>query len=423
MNVNRQTLFNILITIALIVTLCGGAGLALMNNGRGSNPASAAPTVSIVDAAYTKAAQINGQQTATSVVNNALFAGGPSATPTLEPHEVIETNIAATFAAQTGVPTLVFTPTPTATKLQQPTVTLVFTPMAQPTATVVVASDERTVYDTVVSACASGAPQVTVGMVTIMCNQKVLPAPADFTDAPAEAANVSLNNTAPNKCMTNAELTAAHGWNSNGVKPVKNGENVPWEGCGKWQMQAVGVGVYWQPFLADFEYTVTQANGVVSVNKGPAKGMYVYGATIRQLDTYTTKDQAWVHDDLTLMAREYNYGFRQDPKYGTVPGVNLDLSGQWDQPDLDSTCPISRAMAVAILGGDDYQNWHWPDVEGGAWVFNSKGDGFHHLNHPGGDGYFDVWVAGVGAVSVYKSDPHNYLGTLNFEEASYHCAP
>ncbi len=343
-------------------------------------------------------------------------------TPTLQPHEVIETASRQTFAAQpAATPTRAFTATPTA-KLP-PTVIPTFTPKALPTATVVVASDEETVYNTVTSACASGAPYVQVGPVTIPCDQDVIPAPVNFSNASAETENVALTYTSGTRCLTNAELTAAHGWNSNGVKPVKDGEAVAWEGCGKWQMQAVGVGVYWQPFLDHFEYTVTDAKGIVSVNKGPAKGMYVYGATIRQLDTYTTKDQAWVHDDLTLMAREYNYGFRQDPKYGTVPGVNLDLSGQWDQPDLDSTCPISRAMAVAILGGDDYQNWHWPDVKGGAWVFNSKGDGFHHLNHPGGDGYFDVWVAGVGAVSVYKSDPHNYLGTLNFEEASFTCAP
>ncbi len=423
MNVNRQTLFNILISIVLLVTICGGGGLALMNNGRGSNTAPVAPTVSVVDAAYTQAAVINNGQTATAVVNNALSAGGPTATPSLEPHEIIGTNIAATFAAQTGVPTLAFTPTPTATKLP-PTVTVIltYTPSAQPTATVVVASDERTVYNTVVTACTGGAPYVQVGVVTIPCNQSVIPAPVSFTNAPAGSESIALNDDSGARCLTNAELTTAHGWSANGVKPLKDGLAVAWEGCGKWVVQAVGIGVYWQPFLKNFEYTVTDAKGIVSVNKGPHKGMWVYGATIRQLKTYTSPDQQWVHDDVTLMAREYNYGFRQDPRYGTVPGKNLNLRDLWVQPELDATCPTNTVMATAILGGDEPSYWTAPDWDGGAWVFNSKGNGFHHLTHPGGPGWFDVWTVAKGAVSVFADDAY-LLEQLNFEEASFTCKP
>ncbi len=350
---------------------------------------------------------------------NGTATQGPGPTNTLASGQIVQTNIAATYAAETGIPTFTSTATLPALPTSTPTAYLLF---GNPTATVVAPSDEQTVYNTVVSSCASGAPYVQVGPVVIPCTGKVLPAPASFTEAPAEAQNVDLNYTTTTACLTNAQLTAAHGWSDDGVKPLKNGLAVPWEGCGEWVVQAVGIGLYYQPFLDNFEYTVTQANGKVSVNYGPHKGMWVYGATIRQLETYTSADQQWVHDAVTLMAREFNYGFRQDPRYGTVPGKNLNLRGLWVQPELDATCPTSTVMATAILGGDEPSFWTEPDWDGGAWVFNSKGNGFHHLTHPGGPGWFDVWTAANGAVSVFADDAY-LLEQLNFEEASFTCKP
>jgi len=346
--------------------------------------------------------------------------GGPTATATDGPFISIVTDVPTNANTRLPfTPTATSTPTNTPPPTFTPVVAVTYTLTPQATSTVVHASDEETVREAVIEGCALGAPSVHIGAVTIECGGNVLPAPASYTAAPA---NVTPNGTDSDTCLTNAQLTAAHGWSNNYVKPLKNGLGVLWEGCGEWVTQAVGIGVYWQPFLADFEYTVTEANGKVSVNKGPHKGMWVWGATIRQLKTYTTPDQAWVHNDVTLMAREFNYGFRQDPRYGTVPGININLRGLWVQPKLDATCPTNTVMAAAILGGDEPSYWTAPkaDEPWGAGVFNSKGKGFHHLTHPGGSGWFDVWTAANGAISVYADDA-GLLETLNFEEASWHC--
>ena len=416
---NRQTLFNILISIVLLVTICGGGGLFLMNNSRGSNPAPVGPTVSVVDAAYTQAAAINNGQTATAVVNNALSAGGPTATSTLEPHEVIETNIALTFAAQTGIPTQTATiPAPSST----PTAYLLLvnspTPGPRATATTVVASDAVTVYNQVVALCQGGAPYVTIGMITVPCTGNVLPAPTSndvIVNASAHQPDLSGMDTS---CPSNREMFADHGWGTNGVKAVKDGINVAWEGCGKWQVQAVGIGTFRLHLVIGYQYTVTKANGVVAVYYGDGSWINVWGSTIRYLPSYTSPDQAWVHDALILMIREYNYGYSMDPRYGTING-NLDVP-EWTQPSINMTCPTNTIEAAAILGGDDYKYWTEPDWSGGAWVFNSKGDGFHHFTHPG-EGYFVVWTAENGAVSVYPEDA-GLLEQKNFEEGSFHCS-
>lgn len=343
--------------------------------------------------------------------------GGPTATATDGPFISIVTDAPAQTATAIFTPTKTVTSTATNIPPTNTSVAVTYTLTPKATSTVVHASDEQSVRDAIIEGCALGAPSVHVGAVTIECGGTILPAPSSYTAAPA---NVTPSGTDSDACLTNAQLIEAHGWPTNGVKPLKNGLGVLWEGCGEWVVQANGIGVYWQPFLDNFEYTVTEADGTVSVNKGPHKGMWVWGATIRQLKTFTSHDQAWVHDDVTLMAREFNYGFRQDPRYGTVPGINIHLRGRWVQPDLNTTCPANPVMAAAILGGDEPSYWTAPDWEGGAWTFNSKGNGFHHLTHPGGSGWFDVWTAADGAISVYAEDA-GLLETLNFEEASWHC--
>lgn len=364
-------------------------------------------------------ATINAAMTNASIIvygsSTPTAINGPTQTATDGPLVSIVTD------QPTNTPTAIFTPTKTSTPLPTSTqqVVVTYTLAPQATSTVVHASDEQTVREAIIEGCALGAPSVHVGAVTIECGGNILPAPSSYTAAPA---NVTPNGTDSEACLTNAQLIEAHGWPTNGVKPLKNGLGVLWEGCGEWVVQAVGIGVYWQPFLDKFEYTVTEADGTVSVNKGPHKGMWVWGATIRQLKTYTSPDQQWVHNDVTLMAREFNYGFRQDPRYSTVPGKNLNLRGLWVQPKLDATCPTNTVMAAAILGGDEPSYWTAPkaDEPWGAWTFDSKGKGFHHLTHPGGSGWFDVWTAANGAISVHAEDA-GLLETLNFEEASWHC--
>ncbi|MCL4200523.1 hypothetical protein KJZ67_04275, partial [Patescibacteria group bacterium] len=132
----------------------------------------------------------------------------------------------------------------------------------------------------------------------------------------------------------------------------------------------------------------------------------------------TSKDQSWVHDAMVLMIREFNYGYSMDPRYGTVNG-NLNIP-EWTQPDVEhQKCPTDVYQAAAMLGGDDYRYWTEPDWSGGAWVFLSKGKGFHHFTHPGA-GYFDVWTADQGHISVYADDAEIFE-RLNFEEGSFHC--
>ena len=314
------------------------------------------------------------------------------------------------------------TPTPAPTNTPLPTATIMPSPTAfiMPTATTVAAStDGVMVYNQVVALCAGGAPYVTVGMVTVPCTGTILPAPTGNTATSGTAGpdTASLSSV----CLDNGELFTMEGWGTNGVKAVKDGENVLWETCGKWVVQAVGIGTFNLHMLKGFQYTATLANGIVTVFYGDGQWREVWGSTIRQLSTYTTDAQSWVLDPIRLMAREYNYGFKQNPRYGTVPG-NLDLGTSWIQPTLETTCPANQVMAAAILGGDEPSFWTAPKPEEpwGAWKFNSKGYGFHHLTHPGGTGYFDVWTAEHGVVSVYASDT-SLFKQKNFEEASYHC--
>ena len=342
-------------------------------------------------------------------------------TPMLQSHEIVETAIQQTYVAQTGqppaaTPTRVFTATPAA---KLPTIAPTSTPRVLPTATVVLASDEATVYDTVTTACEGGAPYVQIGPVTIPCDQKVLPAPASYTDAPAGYQTGDV--TTDDECMTDGEMFAAHGFSANGIKAVFTGQNIVWDSC-KWNLQAVGIGTYWQPFLVNMEYTVAEANGKVSVNKGPG-GKWVYGATVRQLDAMTDPAEYWVHDDVVLMAREFNFGYGRDPRYGTVPGVNLHLRGEWNQPNIKATCPANAVQAAAMLGGDDPKFWTAPTWERGAWKFNSIGDGFHHFTWTGGsDAFFTVWTAENGVIDVTAVNKSIFT-KKNLEEGSYHCVP
>ena len=364
------------------------------------------------------------QATANAAVLTAMSGNaGTTAAPTELPSGlVVQTNIAKDFAAQTGTlastPTLAFTATPTRTQLP-PTVIPTFTPKALPTATAVLASDEKTVRDTIIAGCDLGSPSVIVGTVTIACGGNILPAPASYTDAPAGYQTGDV--TTDDECMTDGEMFAAHGFSANGIKAVFTGQNIVWDSC-KWNLQAVGIGTYWQPFLVNMEYTVAEANGKVSVNKGPG-GKWVYGATVRQLDAMTDPAEYWVHDDVVLMAREFNFGYGRDPRYGTVPGVNLDLRGEWNQPNIKATCPADAVQAAAMLGGDDPKFWTAPTWERGAWKFNSIGDGFHHFTWTGGsEAFFTVWTAENGVIDVTAANKSIFT-KKNFEEGSYHCVP
>jgi hypothetical protein len=297
------------------------------------------------------------------------------------------------------------------------------------TAPAPVTNDNGTVANTeqsmarnaVIAGCQSGQGKVTIGAVTIQCSGNVMDEPTSYTNAPAGFHTSGVTSTGGG-CMSNGEMTDAHGLGD--VRAVKDGINVEWEGCGKWQIQANGIGTYYQAFLPNWEYTCTDADGTVTVNKGPG-GKWAWGCTIRQLETYTSPDQSWVHDDVILMVREFNYGYGMDPRYATVPGVGLDLRGLWHQPKLDQTCPAKNdtVQAAALLGGDDPKFWTAPDWERGAWVFNSKGEGFHHLTWTGEPGYFDVWTEANGAVTVDSAEDAKLFERLNFEEASYHCVP
>ena len=198
-------------------------------------------------------------------------------TPTLQPHEVIETAIQLTFVAQT----LTAQPPAATSTLPVPTNTKVVvayspTPGAKATATVVVASDAITVYNQVVVLCQGGAPYVTVGMVTVPCTGKVLPPPTsndEIVNASADEPDVSGMDSS---CPSNGEMFADHDWGKNGVKAVKDGINVEWEGCGKWQVQAVGIGTFRLHLVIGYQYTVTKANGVVAVYYGDGSWLNVW---------------------------------------------------------------------------------------------------------------------------------------------------
>lgn len=310
------------------------------------------------------------------------------------------------------------TPIPTQTKNSE-TTSGGKTPMAPNSP--VVKSAEKTVRDTIVAGCQTGS-SVTVGSVTINCSGEVLPEPADYNKAPAGHQNGTV--TTSDQCMTDGEMRAAHGFASNEVKAVFTGMDVIWDSC-KWDTQAVGIGLYYQPYLANWEYTVTNSKGIVTVNKGPG-GEWIYGATIRQLDAMDNPEEYWLDDDVVLMAREYNFGYGRNPRYGTVPGVNLNLRGLWHQPSITQTCPAEgdTVQAAALLGGDDPKFWTAPDWERGAWKFLSKGEGYHHLTWTGTPGFFDIWTAKWGAITVSTAEQARlYFGDLRFEEASYHCLP
>lgn len=354
---------------------------------------------------------VNGENTPTAIPTN-----GPTEMPS---GQIVQTNIAATYAAETGLPTNTATlPVPTST----PTAYLLFgnspTPGAKATATTVAASDAVNVYNQVVALCQGGAPYVTVGMVTVPCTGNVLPPPASNDEIVNVSADQPDLSGMDSNCPSNGEMFADHGWGTNGVKAVKDGINVEWEGCGKWQVQAVGIGTFRLHLVVGYQYTVTKANGVVAVYYGDGSWLNVWGSTIRYLPSYTSTDQAWVHDAMVLMIREFNYGYSMDPRYGTVNG-NLNIP-EWTQPDVaHQTCPTDVYQAAAMLGGDDYRYWTEPDWSGGAWVFNSEGQGFHHFTHPGA-GYFDVWTADQGTISVYADDAEIFE-RLNFEKGSFHC--
>lgn len=424
----------IVIGIVVICLCVGLPGLFLvsrsMSNSQANNNVQPTQTLNPVQMAQTEAGIINQNRQATQIVDAAMNGNSPTATSTNLPLITLSDPATATPMAPTNSPV----PTFTQTLLPSPTVTFTSTPAgpaatlsvlntaaantleAMPTSTVA-ASDAKSVYDTVVSLCQSGLSTVQVGMVIVNCSDSVLPRPTGTDTVTNEAYELPDLSGMDKSCPTNGEMFAAHGWGTNGVKAVKDGLNVEWEGCGKWQVQAVGIGTFRLHMLVGYQYTVTRADGLVVVYYGDGSWITVWGSTIRYLPSYTTADQAWVHDPMVLMIREYNYGVSMDPKYGTING-NLDIP-QWTQPDINQVCPNDVFQAAAILGGDDWRFWTKPDWSGGAWTFNSKGDGFHHFTHPGA-GYFDVWTPSTGATSVYASGKELFE-TRNFEEGSYHC--
>lgn len=373
MNTNRQTLFNILISIVLLVTICGGGGLFLMNNSRGSNPAPVGPTVSVVDAAYTQAAAINNGQTATAVVNNALSAGGPTATSTLEPHEVIETNIALTFAAQTGIPTN----TPTSTLQPSPTATL------NPTITLAV------IY----------SPTVVVNA-----------PPTLAVSAPAQPSAVE-------QCPTDAEMQAAFGFTARNIKPVNTSVKSEGENC-KWTLQAVGVYTFTDvPFLVNWQITDTWPDETIHVYYGDGVKRDFKGATFRYMPGYDKNH--WVWDPEDLMAHEFNFGASQgrDPQYVTRNG-NLNAP-RW--LDYDGTsCPANVVQLAGIVGGS-YKQWTWRDWTGRAHVFNASPNQYILLTaaeFDGADAHLDYWNGQTSA-----ADQLNNWNSLALNSASFHCHP
>lgn len=395
---------NIAIAISILVMVSMACSLFAPDANDITNDAKQTATI---NAAMTNASIIvYGSSTPTAI-------NGPTQTATDGPFLSIVTDAPAQTA------TAIFTPTKTVTPLPN---TPVYTNTPRPilpTATVVpTSSNGQSVYDDVVNLCAAGVPYVKVGAIVVPCNGNVLPRTSGtdtVTDAAYELPDLSGMST---DCPTNGEMFAAHGWDTNGVKAVKDGINVEWEGCGKWQVQAVGIGTFRLHMLEGYQYTVTRANGVVTVYYGDGSWITVWGSTVRYLPSFTSKDQSWVHDAMVLMIREFNYGYSMDPRYGTVNG-NLNIP-EWTQPDVEhQKCPTDVYQAAAMLGGDDYRYWTEPDWSGGAWVFLSKGKGFHHFTHPGA-GYFDVWTADQGHISVYADDAEIFE-RLNFEEGSFHC--
>lgn len=169
-------------------------------------------------------------------------------------------------------------------------------------------------------------------------------------------------------CPTDGEMQEAHGFTD--IKPVNTGLDVPWEGC-KWTLQAVGQHVFEDvPFLMDYQYTYTDADGVPHVAYGDGKNHDIMGATFRYLPWYKANNE-WVTYPNSIFAGETRYGLSMDPSY-LHENYNLELG----------PCPSSTQEVASWIGGTA-SDWTAPDWEGGAWVYDGPTISFTvPLGHP-----------------------------------------